>query len=175
MQIIKHFDPNLEVIIETDARNFAIGCILSQKHVRCLHSMAFHLRKREPAEKNHNINDKKLLAVVEAFKHWRPYCHRACFPILVFTDHQNLWYFTASKVLNQCQVHWAEKLLEFDFRIVYCAGSKNGKPDVLSRHLEYAMRGEGKPLTMIKLDQIVIVVASMHHLLIKRLDNNAKL
>jgi hypothetical protein len=33
MPILKLFDPALEVIIETDASNFAIGYILSQKHV----------------------------------------------------------------------------------------------------------------------------------------------
>jgi hypothetical protein len=103
--ILKHFDPTLEVIIEMDASNFAIGCILSQKHNGQLHPVAFHLRKMEPAEKNYDIHDKELLAVVEAFKHWRPYCHGARFPILVFTDHQSLRYFTTSKVLNQRQVH----------------------------------------------------------------------
>jgi hypothetical protein len=55
----------------------------------------------ELAEKNNDIHDKELLAVVEVFKHWQPYCHGARFPILVFTDHQNLRYFTTSKVLNQ--------------------------------------------------------------------------
>jgi hypothetical protein len=30
--MFKHFDPVLEVIIETDASNFAIGSILSQKN-----------------------------------------------------------------------------------------------------------------------------------------------
>jgi dUTP pyrophosphatase len=129
----------------------------------------------EPAAKNYDIHDKELLAVVETFKHCRPYCHRTKFPILVFTDHQNLRYFTTSKVLNQRQVHWAEKLSEFDFRIVYQAGSKNRKPDARSRCSEYAVVGEGEPITLIKLDQIVIAVASMHPLLIKRLDDNAKL
>jgi hypothetical protein len=50
--ILKHFDPSLEVIIETNASNFAIGCILSQKHNGQLHPVAFHSRKMEPAEKN---------------------------------------------------------------------------------------------------------------------------
>jgi hypothetical protein len=68
--ILKHFDPSLEVIIETDASNFAIGCILSQKHNGRLHPVAFHSRKMEPAEKNYDIHDKEILAVVEAFKHW---------------------------------------------------------------------------------------------------------
>jgi hypothetical protein len=173
--ILKHFDPALEVIIKTDASNFAIGCILFQKQNGRLHPVAFHSRKMEPVERNYDIHDKELLAVVEVFKHWRPYCHGARFPILVLTDHQNLRYFTTSKVLNQRQVHWAEKLSEFHFRIVYRAGSKNRKLDALSRRSEYAVGGEGKPITLIKSDQIVIAAASMYPLLIKRLDNNAKI
>jgi hypothetical protein len=57
------------------------------------------------AEKNNDIHDQELLAIVAAFKHWHSYCHEARFPILVFTDHQNLRYFTTSKVPNPRQVH----------------------------------------------------------------------
>jgi hypothetical protein len=126
-----------------DTSNFAIGCILSQKHNGGLHSVTFHSRKMELAEKNYDIHDKELLKVVDAFKHWRPYCHGNRFPILVFTDYQNLRYFTTSKVLDQCQVHWGEKLLEFDFRIVYRAGSEIAKPNTLSRRSEYVVGGRG--------------------------------
>jgi hypothetical protein len=73
----------------------------------------------ELVEKNCDIHDKEILTVIEVFKHWRPYCHGSCFPILVFIDYQNLHYYTTSKVLNQHQVHWAEKLSKFDFRIIY--------------------------------------------------------
>jgi hypothetical protein len=90
MPVLKHFNLALEVIIETDTSNLAIGCILSQKHVRQLHPIAFHSRKMELAEKNYDIDDKELLAVVEAFQDWQPHCHGKRFPILVFTDHQNL-------------------------------------------------------------------------------------
>jgi hypothetical protein len=67
------------------------------------------------------------------------------------------------------------KLSEFEFRIIYQAGSKNGKPDAVSRHWEYAVGEEGEPITMIKPDQIMIATASMHTLLIKQLDSNVKL
>jgi hypothetical protein len=70
MSILKHFDLALAVIIETDANNFTIGCILSQKHVGRLHPVAFHSREMELVEKNHDIHDKELLAAVEVFKHW---------------------------------------------------------------------------------------------------------
>jgi hypothetical protein len=58
----------LEVIIKMDASNFAISCILSQKHAGHPQPIAYHSRKMEPAEKNYDTHDKKLLAVVEAFK-----------------------------------------------------------------------------------------------------------
>jgi hypothetical protein len=116
--ILKYFDSALELIIETDASNFAIGCILSKRHAGKQHPVAFHSRKMELTERNYDIHDKELLAVVEVFKHCRPYCHGARSPILVCTDHQNLRYFTTSKILNKRQVHWAEKLSDFDFRIV---------------------------------------------------------
>jgi hypothetical protein len=90
MPILKHFDLTFKVIIETDASNFVIGCILSHRHVGKLHSVAYHSRKMELAEKNYDIFDKKLLVVVETFKHWKPYCYGAHFPIRVFTDGQNL-------------------------------------------------------------------------------------
>jgi hypothetical protein len=41
MPISKHFDLPFEVIIEIDVSNFAIGCILSQKHMGQLHPIAF--------------------------------------------------------------------------------------------------------------------------------------
>jgi hypothetical protein len=86
----------------------------------------------ELAERNYNIHGKQILAVVEAFKHWRPYCHGVRLTIMVFTIYQNMRYFMTSKVLNQHQIYWEEKLFEYDFRIVYRSGSKNGKPDALS-------------------------------------------
>jgi len=62
--------------------------------------VAFHSRKFQPAEINYKIHDKELLAVVDSFKHWRRYCEGATDQVLVYSDHQNLEYFTTTKVLN---------------------------------------------------------------------------
>ena len=59
------------MILETDASDFAIGAIISQRdEERRLHPVAFHSSKFQPTEINYEIHDKELLAVVEAFKHW---------------------------------------------------------------------------------------------------------
>jgi len=98
-----------------------------------MHPVAFHSRKFQLAEINYEIHDKELLAVVDAFKHWRPYCKGAVHQIQVLSDHQNLEYFTMTKVvLNRQQAWWAQELVGINFRIYYRPGSQNGKPDTLS-------------------------------------------
>ena len=99
--------------------------------------MVFHSRKFQPAEINYEIHDKELLAIVDAFKHWRRYCEEAMHQVQVVSDHQNLEYFTTTKVLNRRQARWAQELAGIDFRIYHRPGTQNGKPDVLSRRSEY--------------------------------------
>ena len=63
------------MVIETDVSDFAIEAVLSQRDDEGrLHPIAFHSRKFQPAEINYEIHDKELLAIVDAFKHWRWYC-----------------------------------------------------------------------------------------------------
>jgi len=118
--ILAHFDPTRQVIIESDASDIALGAVLSQRdEANGLHPVAFHTRKFQPAEINYEIHDKELLAIVDAFKHWRRYCEGAMHQIQVFSDHQNLKYFTTTKVLNRRQARWAQELAGNDFRIYY--------------------------------------------------------
>jgi len=111
-QILAHFDATKPVIIETDASDFAIGAVLSQRDgENRLHPVAFHSRKFQPSEINYEIHDKELLAVVDAFKHWRRYCEGAMHPVQVFSDHQNLEYFTRPRYATDgsskyCYVMW---------------------------------------------------------------------
>jgi len=141
------------VIIETDALDFTIGAVLSQRdEENRLHPVAFHSRKFQPAEINYEIHDKELLAVVDAFKHWRRYCEGATHQVQVCSDHQNLEYFTTTKVLNRRQARWAQELAGIDFRIYYRPGTQNGKPDALSRRSEYRPEKggvENQPITSV--------------------------
>jgi transposase InsO family protein len=89
---------------------------------------------------------------VDAFKHWRRYLEGAHHQIQVFSDHQNLEYFTTTKVLNRRQARWAQELAGIDFKIYYRPGTQNGKPDALSRRSEYRPEKggtENQPITTI--------------------------
>jgi len=151
--VLAHFDASKPVIIKTDASDFAIGAMLSQRDKENhLHPVAFHFRKFQPAVINYEIDDKELLAVVDAFKHWRQYCEGTTHQVQVYSDHQNLEYFTTKKVLNRRQACWAQELAGIDFRIYYRPGTQNGKPDALSRRSEYRPeRGgvENQPITSV--------------------------
>jgi len=109
--ILAHFDPTRPVVIETDTSDFALRAVLSQRDdENRLHPVALHSRKFQPAEINYEIHDKELLAVVDAFKHWRRYCEGAIHQVQVYSDHRNLEYFTTTKVLNRRQARWAQEL-----------------------------------------------------------------
>jgi len=151
--VLAHFDPREPVIIETDASDFALGAVLSQRNKEGrLHPVALHSRKFQPAEINYEIHDKELLAIVDAFKHWRRYCEGATHQVQVFSDHHNLEYFTTTKVLNRQQARWAQELAGIDFKIYYRPGTRNGKPDALSRRSEYRPEKggvENQPITTV--------------------------
>ena len=70
--ILKHFDPNLETILERDASNYVVLGILSQQHPDpakpanrgTLYPVEFLSEKMSPAEYNYGIGNKELLAII---------------------------------------------------------------------------------------------------------------
>ena len=73
--ILRHFDPERHIRIETDASGYAIGGVLSQmtSETGQWHPVAYYSQKMIPAETRYETHDAKLLAIVEAFKNWRHY------------------------------------------------------------------------------------------------------
>jgi len=135
--ILCHFYPELDTVVETDASDYVLGCILSQFHGKRLHPVAFHSQKLSLAERNYDIRDKELLAILVALMEWQHYLEGTEKPIMVYTDHHNPQYFLTTKAWTHRQIRWAQKLCGFNFKISYRAGIKEGKPDALSRRPEY--------------------------------------
>ena len=136
--ILAHFDPDKETWLETDASDYVIAAILSQRgEDGMLHPVAFLSKKMSPQECNYEIYDKELLAIVRAFEEWHPELAGTPIedPIRVLTDHRNLEYFMSSKQLNRRQARWAEFLSEFNFKISYRPGKQGTKPDSLTRRV----------------------------------------
>ena len=124
--VLQHFDPDEPAIVETDASDFALGGILSQKHKGRLHPISFHSRKFTEAEINYDTADKELLSIIDCFKRWRRYLEGDKHQVQVISDHQNLELFQTTKVLNRRQARWAQELAGYDFTILFHPGRQNG-------------------------------------------------
>ena len=136
--ILQGHDPEKKQTVETDTSQWAIAVYLSQSDDgKRGKPITFHSRKLTPAEQNYDIHDKELLAIMDAFKHWRHYLQGARHEIAVVMDHKNLMTFTTMKTLNKRQVRWAEELSSYNFKISYRKGSENQAADVLSRRSDY--------------------------------------
>jgi hypothetical protein len=150
-------DPYKEFFLECDTSDFATGTILSQKRSDGkLHPVAFLSKSLSPAEKNYDIFDKGLLAIIRAFKEWRHLLEGSDIPIQVLTDHRNLEHFSGMKPLNQRQIRWANFLADYNFVIKYRLGVQNKKADLLSRRADLVPPKEGGEPSMLLKPELFI-------------------
>lgn len=133
--ILSHPEPSLPFILEVDASEIAVGAILSQRKGSkdVMHPVGFFSRKLSPAERNYDVGDRELLAIKTALEEWRYLLEGAMHPVLIYTDHKNLEYLRSAKRLKPQQARWVLFFSRFSFHITYRPGSKNIKPDALSR------------------------------------------
>ncbi|KAA8632751.1 hypothetical protein SMACR_01061 [Sordaria macrospora] len=132
--ILKLPDPDKPFEVETDASDWAMGGQLGQRDEQGrLHPVAFFSKAFRGPELNYPIHDKELMSIIWAFKEWKPWLSGTEDPVLVYSDHKNLTWFTTSKELNQRQTRWSEFLSQFNFTILYRKGSENARADALSR------------------------------------------
>ncbi len=98
-----------------------------------LHSVIFYSKNMILAECNYEIYDKKLLIIICCLKHWCSELKCTDILIKIFIDHLNLKYFMMIKELIRWQTKWAEKLSEYNFKIIYQLKKQNLKVDALIR------------------------------------------
>ena len=120
--------------IEIDASDFTMGGILSQQQPDgTWRPVAFISKSLNEAERNYEIYDKEMLAMMYAFYEWSHYLKGVKIPTEVLTDHQNLTYFRKPQNLNRRQARWVTDLQEYNFEIKHRPGKSNTKADILSR------------------------------------------
>ena len=69
--ILTYWIPNTQLIMKTDALDYALATILSIVNKdNKVYPVTFHSHTFTAAELNYDIHNKKLLAIFEAFKIW---------------------------------------------------------------------------------------------------------
>jgi reverse transcriptase-like protein len=118
--------------MDTNASDFALDVVISQEFDGEKHPIAFHSRTLLPAERNYDVHDKEMTAIVYRFKCGRPYFLSANHPIHVRTDHKNLQYFRQPQKITGRQAQWMEFLQDFDFVLDHIPRHSNTVTDLLS-------------------------------------------
>jgi len=125
--------------IEADSLDFATGAVLSQQSMtdRKWHPVAFYSKSLSSMERNYEIHDKEMLAIIHALEEWRHFLEGATHLVEIWTDHKNLEYFMMAKKLNHRQARWFLHLARFDFLLHHRPRCTIGKPDALSRRADH--------------------------------------
>ncbi len=139
--ILRHFNQNRKTILETDSFNYVNDDILSQYNdEETLHLMIYYSKNLSLAECNYEIYDKKLLAIICVFEHWWSELKLTELFIKMFTDHQALTSLMKDKELSRRQMRWVQKLVDFNFKIMYRSDKQNIKVNALTRQVNSVSR-----------------------------------
>ena len=121
-------------VIDCDTSAYAVGTVLQQGGEKGkLHPIAFLSQTLDTTQRNWDIYNKELFAVVHALETWRPYLVGNAHKTLINTDHNNLTYFKAAQKLNRRQARWMQELAKFDFELRHVPGKKHIPADFLSQ------------------------------------------
>ena len=120
-----------EFVLDTDACDFSIGAVLSQKQNGRERVVAYGSKMLSRSERNYCVTDRELLAVKFFVEHYKHYLLGRRFTVR--TDHQALkWLFSLKEPKSRI-ARWIETLSAFDFSVEYRPGVQHGNADGMSR------------------------------------------
>ena len=130
--MLRHYDPSLRTIPQTDASDYAMGAVLSQVDENGREwIISFASKSLDPAQRNYAVTEKECLAVVWGTEHFRTLLLGTQFELQ--TDHQALKWLLTSKEGVGRNARWQLKLQEYDMIVTYKPGNKHLNADFFSR------------------------------------------
>jgi len=73
-------------------------------------------------ERNYEIYNKELLAVIRGLEEYRHYLERHPYKVEIWSDYQNLTFFRTAQKLTRRQARWALFITHFDFVLYHKPG-----------------------------------------------------
>jgi uncharacterized protein with PIN domain len=105
---------------------------LEQQKKPVLHPIAYYSATFMLTQRNYDVYDQELLAIMMVLNHWRQYLGWTKVPFTIMMDHANLQYWKSPQNLTQHTARWHLDLQEYNYKILYIPGKENGPPDALS-------------------------------------------
>ena len=95
-------DLDKEMRVEADTSDYATEGVLSVKgEDGRWRPVAFIFKSLNNTERNYEIHDKEMLAVIRCLEAWRHFLEGARTKFKIWTDHKNLEYFMTNQKLNK--------------------------------------------------------------------------
>ena len=95
-------DLDKEFRVKADASNYVTGGVLSMKCSDNLwRPVAFISKSLSDTERNYEIHDKEMLAIVKCLEEWRHFLEGMVVKFEIWIDHKNLEYFMKVQKLNR--------------------------------------------------------------------------
>ena len=166
-------DLDKEFRMEADASNYATGGVLS---IKCSDEkwrlVAFISKSLSDTERNYEIHNKEMLAVIRCLEAWRHFLKGTVVKFEIWTDHKNLEYFMKAQKLNRRQARWTLYLSRFDFTLKHIPGSKMGKADSLSRRpdWEVGVERDNEDEKLIKPEWLKVRKTEVVEIIVDRVD-----
>ena len=104
--ILRQPDFNQKFYLKTDASAYGVGAVLSQEgelftiptsKTPLLQPVAYYSATFTPMERNYDIYEQELLAIMKALEHWQQYLIWTQEPFTILTDHTNLLFWKSPR------------------------------------------------------------------------------
>ena len=132
--VLVHFNSNKKTVVECDASQSAIGCVLLQEQGGVEKPVAYASRVLNQAERGYSVCEKEALACLFACEHWHYYLYARKFTLR--TDHRSLTTLLNSQGEGRKPLRlarWYDRLQQYAFVVEYKPGGDNCMADMLSR------------------------------------------
>jgi hypothetical protein len=88
--------------VEAEGSGVTTGPVLSQLSCedKKWHPVTFQSKSLSAVERNYEIHNTEMLAIIQALEEWHHYLEGARHPIKIWMDHKNLEYFRTTQKLN---------------------------------------------------------------------------
>jgi hypothetical protein len=117
--------------------DYTLGAVLSQECNGKWHPVAFLLKAMTNTERNYEIYNKELLAVMTSLSEWRHFLMGSKHTFEVWNDHKNLEYFRKPQKLNRRQACCVTELTDYNYTLHHKPGKQMVKADLLSRRSDH--------------------------------------
>ena len=113
-------DLDKEMRVEADMSDFATGGVLSMKcEDERWRLVAYISKSLNKAERNYEIHDKEMLAIIQCLEAWKHFLEGAKDRFEIWTDHKNLEYFMKAQNVKFTNGGLSFSILFFIFMLFY--------------------------------------------------------